>query len=245
MSQLKKISVSTAFLVVLLAGGCHKTPDITAGYEKNFHCLMTAVEPRDLELYKTLLPDHPDFTMPDQPLVGFYVFYVYIPSLSFVEGGITIRVKYKGQEGWTLIFNTVEKTEGLIYTSARASGFPKFKVDDISFRPTDNGWQADITKDGRSWLALNFTPGGLPGGLASWQDDFLAGRQYTLSDPLYLLVPPRKGPYAYQYDTAVLAGTGGRKYEAGMVTVTTQLNEPWAGLLPSGPAPGIFFVDGK
>jgi hypothetical protein len=233
----------SVFLLFLAAAGCHKKPDVSADHLENLHCIITVVEPADLDLYRSLLPDHKDFSMPDTPLVGIYMAYFPVAPVEFAEGGVTLRCKYKGEEGWTLLTNTVAKSERLIYYAAVATGFPKFKADRISMTPSDHGWKGEIIRDGKNWLTLSFNPQEISGPLAPWQERFMSGERYKLDDPLFLLIPPLKGPYAYIFDLSSVAGEN-RRIEKGMVSIGTDVDEEWTRLVPAGVrVPGMFFMD--
>jgi hypothetical protein len=244
MSDRNKCLLAAAISVFLVATGCHKEPDVSADLLKSLHCIITVVEPADLDLYRSLLPDHKDFSMPETPLVGVYVAYFPVAPVEFVESGITLRCKYKGEEGWTMLTNTVVRSERLIYYAAKATGFPKFKADRISMMPSDDGWKGEIIRDGKKWLALSFNPQEISGPLAPWQEQFMRGERYKLDDPLFLLIPPLKGPYAYTFDLSSVAGDN-RRIEKGMVRIETEFNEEWTRLVPAGTeVPGMFFMDG-
>ncbi len=243
MNTMERLLIIFTCILLPTFSGCHKKPNVSEEYLKNTHCIIAVIEPTDMELYKSLMPDHPDFSMPDKALVGIYVAYFYVPGIPFVESGITIRCKFKGREGWTLVFNTVEKSERLIYHAARMTGFPKYKVDSIPLLPSDGRWKGEIINEGKTWLALDFSPEEITGEFPEWQSKFLKGEKYRLDEPLFLLIPPREGPRTTEYDTSTLSGGGSREYQTGMVKITTESDEPWAELVPSEPVPGLFFMD--
>ena len=228
-------------LIVTLSGCAWSQKNIEAkGVFHEFQGIFTMVEPADLELYRSLLPT--PLEMPDQPMVSLFVVdYTKVypwPMTRYQEAALFLRCKYKGQEGWHC--KTMPVTKWVPNQGGRSLGFPKYVAKTITLIPENGGWKGEAKDKGKLKLSLAFSPG-LTRPLEPSETAVLqAGPGKALADPVFLFVPPDKGPNLQKVDMINVVDPVWTT-EPGMVSITMGPDEPWASLIkPGTESPGFF-----
>lgn len=226
-------------LMALMAGMMGNFTAPKQGMFQEFEGVFTAVEPADLNLYRTLLP--PPFEMPKQPAVAlFVVHYLKVqpwPMTPYYEGTLALRCSYQGREGWHV--KTMPVTKWVPNWGGRAMGFPKYVTKEITLKSSGQGWKGEVLRGGQLKLSLEYAPG-LTRALTPLEEEFLKGGTPRLEEPIFLLVPPDKGP-RFQQVTVTPMIPAKWQSEQGMVKITLGPDEPWSKLIPPGTiSPGVF-----
>jgi hypothetical protein len=209
------------------------------GMFRQFHGIFTAVEPANLELYRSLLPQ--PLEMPARPLVVlFAVDYVEVfpwPMTPYLEATVALRCTYNGEEGWHV--KTMPVTKQVPNWGGRFLGFPKYVADEITLQSSGQSWKGEVKHAGRTKLTLEF--GNEPmRELTPVENEFIVSGAAQLKEPLFLFVPPDKGPTLQKVNVQQTVDPHWTAKQ-GMVKITIDSNEPWAGLVPAGTvAPGLF-----
>jgi acetoacetate decarboxylase len=209
------------------------------GMFRQFHGIFTVVEPANLELYRSLLPQ--PLEMPARPVVAlFAVDYVEVfpwPMTPYREATVALRCKYNGEEGWHV--KTMPVTKQVPNWGGRFLGFPKYVADEISLQSSGQNWEGEVKHAGDTRLALEFTTENMRE-LTADEKEFMESGVSQLKEPLFLFVPPDNGPTLQK---VMVQQTVEPQWKAkqGMVKITVGSKEPWAGLIPAGTiAPGLF-----
>jgi hypothetical protein len=241
MMKSKLLLIVFGVLTLIISGCAWQQKNIERkGVFHEFHGIYTMVEPTNLELYRALLPA--PLEMPDQPVVSmFIVDYTEVypwPMTPYQEGALFLRSKYKGQEGWYC--KTMPVTKWFPNKAGRALGFPKYVAKTITLASEDGGWKGEVKDNGQLKLTLEFSSG-LTRVLNPKEEMVMkAGPEKALADPVFLFVPPDKGPVLQKVDMVNVVPPSWTT-EPGMVRITIGPEEPWAGLFASGTvSPGIF-----
>ena len=162
------------------------------GMFREFHGIKAYFEPRDLSLYRQLLP--PPFEMPDSPVVMLFVadyLNVTTPGMrNYQEAAIALSSSYRDHTGWTIVNMPV--TSRVAMWAGRSVGFPKHIARDIRLAGDERGWRGQVRQEGSVRLSLEFQPGET-GPLSAHVKERL-GTPTFFHDLLYLLVPPGVGP---------------------------------------------------
>ena len=242
-----KIQIIVAFLSIIILEGCaYKVLFWEHNIWEDLQGIITMVEPADLTVYRKLLPEQ--FDMPDQPMVGIYLFdfldvepwpITFTMKLKpYREATILLRCKYKDKVGWYSL--TMPVTDEAANIGGRRLGFPKYVADSIVLAKAGSAWVGTVEHQGKIQISLEFTPKPLAemGKLVPIHDEFMQGKgpAAELIGPVILLNPPGKGP-----DVKVITCSPPPRteIETGMVKIT--LEEPWNTLVPSGTiSPGLF-----
>ncbi len=237
----KLLLIVSCVLMLIISGCAWQEKNIKSkGMFHEFHGIYTMVEPTDLKLYRALLPA--PLEMPDQPVISIFVVdYIDVspwPMTRYQEGALFLRSKYKGQEGWYC--KTMPVTKWFPNQGGRALGFPKYVADSITLTPESSGWKGEVKDNGQRKLSLEFSSG-LTRTLTPKEEMAMkAGLGKTLAEPVFLFVPPDKGPALQKVDIVNVFPPSWTT-EPGMVRITIGAEEPWAGLVVSGVvSPGIF-----
>jgi hypothetical protein len=209
------------------------------GMFRQFHGVFTAVEPANLELYRSLLPQ--PLEMPKRPMVSIFVVdYVKVfpwPMTRYQEAAVSLRCKYNGEEGWHV--KTMPVTKSVPNWGGRGLGFPKYVADMITLQSSGQSWKGEVKQAGETKLALEFTSENMRK-LTADEEELMKSRANQLKEPIFLFVPPDKGPIL-QKVMVVQKVDPQWKAKQGMVKITIAPKEPWAGLVPDGTkAPGLF-----
>lgn len=128
---------------------------------KKFHGISAVIDPTNLDLYRTLLPDM--FAMPDEPLVSLTIVeYVHIAAwpllMSYREGSVALSSRFEDEEGWFILDMPV--TRGLAAMTGRPLGFPKRRVGSVEFMPVGGIWRGEVATNGGNLFAVELTPDG-------------------------------------------------------------------------------------
>jgi len=241
MKNLKKKTALLITLSIFALSGCGYISYFQRGMWQEFPGIFTALEPADLDLYRRLLPKQ--FEMPARPVVALfltdYVKVVPFPMSPYLEAAVALRCQFKGEEGWHVL--TMPVTKKVPMWGGHYYGFPKYIADEISLKPVGNGWAGVVKHQGEVRISLEFTPGGVRE-LKPDEKEFLEGKASHFGDPIFQLVPYNKGPKIKRVlmEEVIPAEW---KAEPGMVKITLNPRDTWAGLIPRETlAPGLFQV---
>jgi len=209
------------------------------GTFREFHGIFAAMEPADADLYASLIRE--PMEMPERPVASLFVIdYVEVgpwPMTRYQEGTVALRCKYGGEEGWHI--KTMPVTKWVPCKGGQMLGFPKYIADDIPLRETGDGWLGEVRHQGRTMLSLEYTRGNMRK-LEPWEEELMAGGATRLEEPIFLFVPPDTGS-RFQKVTVERVIPDQWTMEDGMVRISIDESEPWAGLFPPGTeAPGRF-----
>ena len=199
------------------------------GMYREFEGLTTHFKPKDLSLYRKLLPEA--FAVPSVPVVTIFVAaYLRVvpwPATRYHEWSILLKSEWKGEEGWYSVTMPVTKWRAM--AGGRYLGFPKYVVDEIALTTTGGTRFATAKHHGRLQLALEFNPGATRH-LAAWESQ-LAENVSFFKGNVHLLVPPGRGPRAQK---VMLSHVTEPKWspEHGMIKVRVDPGESWANLIP-------------
>jgi hypothetical protein len=204
--------------------------DQKGGMFRAFHGIETVIEPADVKLYRSLLPQA--LSMPAQPTVHIYVIsferVAPWPFGPYMESSIALKSGYEGKEGWFV--KTMPVTTWLANVGGRRVGFPKYVADEITLQTSPQCWVGEVKHKGVVQLRLEFKPE-LTRELTPWEQTAWQKNPF-LGDGTYVLVPPDKGPTlnSVLLDEVVPPTWG--PSEMGMVHVIINPTVSWAGLVP-------------
>ncbi len=209
------------------------------GTFREFHGIFAVVEPEDTELYSSLIRE--PMQMPERPVVSLFVIdYVVVgpwPMTRYQEGTVALRCKYGGEEGWHV--KTMPVTKWVPCKGGQMLGFPKYIAGEIPLRETGDGWLGEVRHQGRTMLSLQYRRGDMRE-LQPWEKELMEGGSTRLEEPIFLFVPPEKGS-RFQKVTVERVIPDQWKMEDGMVRISIDESEPWAGLIsPGTETPGRF-----
>ena len=214
------------------------------GQFREFVGLTTHIEPRDINLYRSLLPQ--PFELPDHPLVTIFLAdYLWVspwPFARYQEWSVLLKCRYAQQEEWYPI--TMPVTSGIAMRGGRHLGFPKYVVDRISLSEEGDNFRGSAIHQGTLQIELGFRPDHTRP-LVAWEKE-LANNPSFFKGDCFCLVPPGIGPRIQKIKLVhVIPPIWAPRH--GMLTVRVSPDEPWAGLLPEpGPFPGTYnhFIGG-
>jgi hypothetical protein len=214
------------------------------GMYRELEGLTTHFPPRDLALYRKLLPK--PFEVAGAPIVTIFVAdYLRVvpwPATRYQEWSILLKSAWNGEEGWYCVTMGVTKWRAM--AGGRYFGFPKYVADEITLTTKDETCSASAKYKARTQLALEFSPG-VARPLTEWESELLTDVSF-FKGSIHLLVPPGRGPRAQK---ATLRHVTEPKWspKQGMVLMRVDPGESWANLVPDdGPFPGTYnhFVGG-
>lgn len=215
------------------------------GMFREFEGLNTHFKPRDLSLYRELLPEQ--LAIPSQPVVTIFVAdYLQVfpwPIVTrYQEWSVLLKSEWKGEEGWHSVTMPVTKRGAMF--GGRYLGFPKYIVDEISIVRGEKTYLATARFKSAEQLALEFRPS-LTRPLTEWEKELADNVSFFKGD-VFQLVPPGQGP---RMQKIVLHNVVPPKWapELGTVSVRVGPSESWAGLVPEkGEFPGTYnhFIGG-
>jgi len=226
---------AAAIALLLASLGCGVMEGDLAGWivqrvastQDNFRhsrSLGVLMEPADLELYRTLLPDV--FEMPAHPLVSFAIVDQLEvgpwPLTPYQLGSVSLRCVHRGEEGWHPI--TMPENDWIAIWSGRTMGFPKYRADHIALESRGEGWYGEVSDDGEVRLALTFAPD--RDEQPAWQ---AAG--WDVGGPTFNLMPPGEGPEVRVIRSASGDGPAESDVQPGWVSVEIGPSRPWAGVV--------------
>jgi hypothetical protein len=208
------------------------------GMFREFEGITTHFEPKDLSLYRKLLPEQ--FEMPDQPVVTIFVAdYLRVVRWPFTrsryqEWAVLLKSVWNGDEAWYVM--TIAVTRWVAKVSGVYLGFPKYIAEEITLARSGETRLAAAKYKGVTQLALEYCPG-ITRQLTMWEMDLLENESFFKGDA-HLLVPAGRGPRAQKI---ILRHVIQPKWspEPGMIHVRFDSGESWAGLVPDvGEFPG-------
>lgn len=207
----------------------------------DFLSIRVSFEPKDLELYRALLPQ--EFGMPEVPEVWVDITehqYVSLPLLPYRLGRIQLLGTYQDEEGWYVL--TLPETAWTPVKFGQIVGYPKYVVDSISFEQDNDSWKGQVSDNGQSSiLSLEFTPDRTvetffekltrPACL-SLMRQLLPSYTYK---PTYVLMRRSRGEGINGKTLTVKATVSSYTLpsiseELGKVKISVKQDEPWAGL---------------
>lgn len=214
------------------------------GMFREFHGIKAYFKPRDLALYRQLLP--PPFEMPASPVVFIFVadyLKVTTPGMrKYQEAAIALSSSYRDHTGWTIVSMPVSNRVAM--WAGRSVGFPKYVAKDIRLREDERGWTGQVRRDSSVRLSLEFQPGET-GPVAARDQEHLQAPTF-FGGLLYLLVPPGVGPQIMEVAFGFPVQPT-RPVVLGKACASVGSNEPWAALVDwerPGPAAYCHFVGG-
>jgi hypothetical protein len=223
------------------------------GMYRQFHGIKLIAEPKDMSLYRDLLPKQ--FLLPRQPLVFIFIadylkvatwpFKIFPWKMSrYQEAGVFVRGIYQEVEGWFCISMPIS-TWLTMALGRYTMGFPKYVVDNISLENKDGNWLGLVKHKDQITLRLEFVTG-INRNLAIWEGKILYNKAF-FEDITYLMFPAEKGP---DINKIWIEEVVSPKWspELGMVKVTVSSDTPWAGLVDTGSTyPGMYnyFIGGN
>ncbi len=214
------------------------------GTFREFEGLTTHFEPKDVSLYRSILPE--PFAMPAQPIVTIFAAdYVRVtpwPMTRYQEWSVLLKCEWKGEEGWYSI--TMPVTKWFPKVGGRYLGFPKYIADEITLVRNDEIRVAAAKNKKVTQLTLEFHPG-LTRQLTPWEKE-LAENESFFKGNNHQLVPPGRGPRAQKIFLHHVIPPNWSP-EHGMIRVQVDPAGSWKDLVPDiGEFPGTYnhFIGG-
>tara|TARA_R110002110_G_scaffold413729_1_gene641657 strand:- start:150906 stop:151688 length:783 start_codon:yes stop_codon:yes gene_type:complete len=190
----------------------------------DYRAIKAHIEPFDLDLYRTLLPE--PLTMPGTPKLLFEISEV---SPQWHEGILSIACCHGDKEGWHGLYWAIDSYFPCVF--GRLYGYPKFMADSMTLSATDKGWLGLVEHKGKTHLRVDYHRLSKP--------DEAAGDIKSPSEekPFFLQCPPERGPHINrltQFDIKAPEVV----YKPGTAHVTFDGDERYNGLLPPEGATG-------
>jgi hypothetical protein len=200
------------------------------GKFREFEGLMTHFEPKDVTLYRNLLPEA--FSMPNRPLVTIYVAdnlrLIPWPMTHYQEWAVLLKSDWNGEEGWYPV--TMPVTRWLAMSAGRYLGFPKYIADEITLVRNNETRVAYARYKNRTQLTLEFHPG-LTRQLTPWEKELAGDESFFKENIFHTLVPPGRGPRAQKIIIRHIISPKWSPQD-GMLQVQVDPGESWKGLVP-------------
>jgi hypothetical protein len=214
------------------------------GMFREFEGLTAHFEPKDIALYRHLLPEQ--FAMPSQPIITIFLAdYIRVfpfPMTRYQEWSVLLKTEWKGEAGWYSV--TMPVTNWVPMVGGRYLGFPKYVVEEISLAKNDETRVAKSKYKNTTQLELEFHSG-LKRQLESWEKELVENESFFKGNT-HQLVPPGRGPRAQKIIIRHVIPPMWSP-EHGMVCVRVAPYELWKGLVPDGEKfPGTYnhFIGG-
>ena len=214
------------------------------GMFREFHGLVTHFKPKDVSLYRKLLPEQ--FAMPSQPIATIFIAdYVRVfpwPMTRYQEWSILLKTEWKGEVGWFSV--TMPVTSLVPMVGGRYLGFPKYVVDEIALTKSDEAYVAKARYKNVERLRLEFQPR-TTRQLEPWEKELVENESFFKGNT-HQLDPPGRGPRAQKIIIRHVVPPMWSP-EQGMICVQVDQSESWKGLVPDGGEfPGTYnhFVGG-
>ena len=225
---------------------------IGGGY-REFQGIKLIAEPKDIKLYRTLLPVQ--FSMPKQPSVFLFIAdYLKVTIWPFKimpwsiyryqEVGVCIKGNYKEVEGWFCLDMPISNWIAMAL-GRYLMGFPKYIVDKINLEKEDNCWHGHAKHKENTFIKLKFSPG-LNRCLDPWEEKILNNKSF-FEDIFYLLLPAEKGPGVNKVSFEEVIPPKWSP-ELGMLEISINSDVSWAKLIDTDMIyPGMYsyFVGGN
>ena len=191
--------------------------------------IFTVVEPADLDLYRSFLPE--PLKMPEKPLVGVTLLDMnHTPLTRFQEGRITVKALCPdGIESWLVVSIPVPSL--LMCYMGVVWGWPKYVADEMTLTPS----RAEVIYEGEVRLSLDFAEGPV-------EDEAALRALGRVEAGNTVSFHWRQGG-ACLVRQAGRGGDGPRMLEwrAGTVKVYMRPEDPWSGLIPeNSETPGTY-----
>ncbi|MEN6572279.1 MAG: acetoacetate decarboxylase family protein [Anaerolineaceae bacterium] len=201
----------------------------SGGMFRDFQGLITHFAPKDLSLFRKLLPDR--FSMPALPVVGICVTdYLHVfpwPMTPYREWAVLLKNEIQGETGWYVL--TLPVTSWIAKVGGRILGFPKVIIDEISFDKAGANWITRSSQKGVNTLALSFHPG-ITRSLEPWEKQLIDDPSFFKGNT-HQLVPPEKGTRSQRIIFEHVVDYAWSPVP-GMIHVEVDPSESWAGLVP-------------
>ena len=212
---------------------------------KGVYGIFATFEPADLDFYRSYLP--PTLSMPEKPLVNFYMAEVGLKSrlTRFYEGGVLILCERNGDLGWAEV--GVPLNNPLVFLFATIfMGSNKLMCRKICFEKEGDGWTAEVKRLRKGWK-LEFTPKPMSemDGLEPWQEAWLAGRKYVaqITEPRFMISKISRKVHVLDW-TPVFPGNN-TMIQTGTAQLTVDPGQEFSSLVKSGSeAPAVFLRAG-
>jgi hypothetical protein len=217
------------FWITFTIAGCAAYQE--KGMFREYQGIYAMAEPTDIALYRALLPQ--EFSMPEQPMVAiFIVDYTEVapwPLTPYKEAGIFLKSRYANEEGWYV--KDMPVTKWISMQGGRHLGFPKYVADEIILQETASGWHGQVNHQKKNLLSLEFLAGET-GNLTESTKKIMLDT-FFMTGAIHMLVPPGQGPTIQKITAEHAVSPQWATPVLGMVKVTIDPAEAWAGLFPT------------
>jgi len=221
----------------VIAGTTNINFEQDVGTYKQYFGIFAVWEPTDLTLYNDLLVE--PLEMPAQPLVGAFIVDFYDMSETsifppYLEGSILLRCKFEGEEGWHNLSTPMSPNMTILHLiGGRMVGYPKYIADEMTLVENNDIWIGSVLKNDRTKLALEFTPD-------EGVDVSNIIEYCKWGETVFQFVPPQKYVSLIKINLIqYLQPTW--EWDPGIVQITFDPDDPWAGLLPiNNQSKGLF-----
>ena len=193
--------------------------------------IFTVVEPPDLALYRSYIPD--PLEMPEVPEVALTLvdFNGGNPVTRYPEGWVLVKATRpdNGKDLWVVasmpVANVLTAYIGLAW------GLPKYIADEMSISPN----RAEVIYEGAVRFSLELTPGSVP------DEAELRGRIGAIIELGMLQPHLAKSGLVPIHNFGRGTQTQAAEWVPGIVKAYLSPDDPWAGLVPAGSeTPGVF-----
>jgi hypothetical protein len=159
------------------------------GLFRELHGIGVAMEPPDLEIYRSLLPQ--PLSVPERPVISAWVVsWDDVEGLRpYREGAIRLRCAYESKEGWFLMTMPVTSLRANI--SGRMLAFPKYTADQIVLDTSPGCPMGEVKHRGVCQLRIQLSPGS-PRNLSPAEQKVLEEGQNVWDAPYYFIGTPSK-----------------------------------------------------
>jgi hypothetical protein len=163
--------------------------DLKRGLFRELHGIGVAMEPPDLEIYRSLLP--PPLSMPERPIISAWVVsWDDVAGLRpYREGAIRLRCAYESKEGWFI--TTMPVTSLRANISGRLVAFPKYTADQIVLETSPGSPMGEVKHRGVCQLRIQLTPASSRN-LSLGEQKVLEEGQNVWDAPYYFIGTPNK-----------------------------------------------------
>jgi hypothetical protein len=204
--------------------------DVPGGMYREFAGIITHFQPKDLALYRELLPQQ--LEMPELPVVTvFFADYqrVVRPPLNhyhYQEWSATLKGVWCGEAAWYML--AISVTRRIANAAGRYLGFPKY-ISEITLTKQGDSWIGTAADKGAIDVSLEFSPG-LTRPLEAWERELVENEALFKGDAL-VLVPPGRGPRAQRIHLQHVV-TPQWTAVPGMARLKVNPEQNWKGLVP-------------
>jgi hypothetical protein len=138
-----------------------------------------------------------------------------------------LKAEWRGKVGWYSVVIPVSRW--LAMALGRYLGFNKYIADEIVLKSNEETWYGSTRYRKITQLTMEFQPG-ITCQLEPWEKEMMDNESFFKDDRL-VLVPPAKGP---RVQRIIIRHKVSARWapQPGMVSVTVDPSEIWAGLVP-------------